>query len=427
VSVFGLPVDTSIFRTYTFKMADIARVAESGIRSLMNRFPCVAVLGARQVGKTTLLKKVLPRAPFYDMERQAEFLRAKGDPDFFLSALETPVVIDEAQKVPELFNALRVAIDNNRKPGRFLISGSGSPELLKGVTESLAGRVAVFELGGFSSEEMWRLPPSPFYDIVKEKRFDDLRGLRPRTKPGQWAEACVSGTYPEPFLKRRDAEHVRLWMENYFDAYIKRDVRDLFPGLNIIAYRTFLQMLAGASGEIQNASNFARSLDVSQPTVKSYWRIAEGTFLWRNLPSYVKNVVQRVAHMPRAHWRDAGLLSHLLRVRSVEELRAHPQVGGIWEGFVIEELVKGFKNRMIACDSFYYRTHNQAEIDLVLEGDFGLLPVEIKWGMKTDPRQVIALRNFVKDHRAPIGLCINNSQRIDWLAPGVLQIPATHL
>lgn len=408
-------------------MAGIARTAESRIRALLRRFPCVAVLGARQVGKTTLIKKVLPRAPFYDMERQAEFLRAKADPDFFLSALETPAVLDEAQKVPELFSALRVAIDRDRRPGRFLISGSGSPELLKGVAESLAGRVALFELGGFSSEEMWKLPPSPFYEIVGTKRFDDLRGLRPRTTLGQWASACVCGTYPEPFLKRRDAEHVRLWMENYFDAYVKRDVRDLFPGLNVLAYRTFLQMLAGASGEIQNASNFARSLDVSQPTVKSYWRIAEGTFLWRNLPAYSRNVVQRVAHMPRGHWRDAGLLCHLLRVRSASELKGHPQVGRIWEGFVIEELLKGFKNRLIACDAFYYRTHNHAEIDLVLEGDFGLLPVEIKWGMKTDARQLAALRNFVKDHRAPVGLCINNAERVEWLAPGVLQIPATHL
>lgn len=408
-------------------MADINRVAESRIRELLSRFPCVAVLGARQVGKTTLIRKILPRASFYDMERQAEFQRAKADPDFFLSALETPVVIDEAQKVPELFNALRVAIDRDRRPGRFLISGSSSPELLKGITESLAGRVATFELGGFSSEEMWGLPPSPFYEIVKEKRFDDLRGLRPRTTPEQWPAACVCGTYPEPFLKRRDAEHVRLWMENYFDAYVKRDIRDLFPGLNILAYRTFLQMLAAASGEILNASNFARSLDVSQPTVKSYWRIAEGTFVWRNLPSYVKNVSQRVSHMPRGHWRDAGLLSHLLRVRGVAELRAHPQSGRIWEGFVIEELLKGFKNRLIACDAFYYRTHNQAEIDLVLEGDFGILPVEIKWGMKTDPRRLTALRNFVKDHRAPIGLCVNNAERVEWLAPGILQIPSTCL
>lgn len=408
-------------------MSDINRTGEDAVRTLLRRFPCVAVLGARQVGKTTLIKKLLPRAPFYDMERQAEFQRAKADPDFFLSALETPVVIDEAQKVPELFSALRVAIDRDRRPGRFLISGSSSPELLKGITESLAGRVALFELAGFSSEEMWRLPPSPFYEIVKSRRFGDLRGLRPRTEPSQWPQACVYGTYPEPFLRRRDSDGVRLWMENYFDAYVKRDIRDLFPGLDIHVYRTFLQMLAAASGEILNASAFARSLGVSQPTVKSYWRIAEGTFLWRNLPSYTKNVVQRVAHMPRGHWRDAGLLCHLLRVRSTAELRTHPQVGRVWEGFVTEELLKGFKNRLIDCDAFYYRTHNQAEIDLVLEGDFGLLPIEIKWGMRTDPRQLTALRNFVKDHHAPVGLCINNAERADWLAPQILQIPAAHL
>lgn len=408
-------------------MHGIVRVAESQIRRLLSLFPCVAVLGARQVGKTTLIKKILPQAPFYDMEKQAEFSRAKADPDFFLSSLNTPAVIDEAQKVPELFSALRAAIDRDRRPGRFLLSGSSSPELLKGITESLAGRVALFQLGGLSSEEMWGLGSSPFYEIIKEKRFDDLKLLRPRTAPRQWTQACVYGTYPEPFLKREDLDYVRLWMENYFDAYVNRDVRNLFPGLNFIAYRNFLQMLAGASGEILNASNFARSLDVSQPTVKSYWRIAEGTFLWRNLPSYMKNVAQRVTHMPRGHWRDSGLLNSLLRVRSAADLEGHPQVGRIWEGFVTEELLNGFKNRMISCDAFYYRTANQAEIDLVLEGDFGLLPIEIKWGMKTGARQLTALRNFVKDHGAAIGLCINNAERVEWLAPHILQVPVTHL
>ncbi len=408
-------------------MSDIKRVAENTIRGLLKRFPCVAVVGARQTGKTTLIKNLLPKTPFYDMERQADFQRAKDDPDFFLSSIQTPAVIDEAQKLPELFNALRVAIDQDRRPGRFLISGSSSPDLLKGITESLAGRVALFELCGFSTEEMWGLKPSPFYEMIGEKRFGDLPGLRPRLDLKRVLEACVSGTYPEPFLKRRDPEYVRLWMENYFDAYVKRDIRDIFPGLNIALYRTFLQMLALASGETFNASSFARSLDVSQPTVKSYWRIAEGTFLWRGLPSYAKNATKRVSHMPRGHWRDSGLLNHLLRVRTPEDLRAHPQVGRIWEGFVIEELLKGFRNRAISCDAFYYQTHNQAEIDLILEGDFGLLPVEIKWGFKTDPRRLLSLRRFVEERGAPLGLCVNNAESVEWLAPKILQIPAAYL
>jgi hypothetical protein len=216
-------------------------------------------------------------------------------------------------------------------------------------------------------------------------------------------------------------------MENYFETYIKRDVRELFPGIQVSTYQRFIQLLASSSGQILNASNFARSIDVSQPTIKSYLKIAEGTFLWRNLESFDRNITKRVSKMPKGHLRDSGLLNYFFKNRDSSNLAKHPQIGNIWESFIIEQLLSGFAQRLIPVKSFYYRTHNHAEIDLILDGDFGILPVEIKFGTTTEPKRLNAIEIFVKEHHLPYGLVVNNGERIEWLKPGILQIPANYL
>jgi predicted AAA+ superfamily ATPase len=407
-------------------MSDIKRVGLERIRYLFNHFPCVAVLGARQVGKTTLLGQILPHGPRFDLEKQGDFDRIQRDPDFFLSQYKEPISIDEAQMLPALFPALRVAIDADRKrAGRYLLSGSSSPALLTQLTESLAGRLAVFELGGLTLEEVEGDSSGPLYESLMKGDTHGLAALKPHRTTGQLLEKCVKGGYPEPFLKyRKDPKLFSLWMDSYFQTYIQRDIRALFPGLDIQSYRKFIPMLAGASGQLLNLSEFARSLAVSQPTVRSYLDIAHGTFVWRLLPGYHKNVVKRVVKMPRGHMRDSGLVNHLLRNRSVEDFSSHPLSGRVWEGFVIEEVLNGFANRLMAVESFFYRTHNGAEIDLVLEGDFGLLPIEIKLGARTPPSALTALREFVDEHRLPFGIVINNATETAWLEKKIIQIPA---
>jgi len=411
---------------YTLNMHDIKRSAVTSINFLLKKFPCVAILGARQIGKTTLLKQVLSKAPFFDMEKQADFDRISRDPDFFLSQYENPIVIDEAQILPEFFSALRVKIDANRnRNGQYLISGSSSPELLTKISESLAGRIAIFELGGFSLEESWKKNGNSLYQHIAEKNTAKILSLKPQLSNRQLLESCLTGSYPEPFLKHRnDPKTFSLWMENYFRSYIERDVRNTFPGLNIENYRRFVSMLAGASGQILNASEFARSLNVSQPTVKSYFQIAHGTFVWRILPSYQKNISKRIIKMPKGHMRDSGLLNYILKNRDVDSLQIHPLYGRIWETFVIEEFLKGFQNRLILTEPFFYRTSNQAEIDLILEGEFGTLPIEIKSGTLTPKKSIITLKQFVEEHNLPFGIVINQSRENIWLTEKILQISA---
>jgi predicted AAA+ superfamily ATPase len=216
-------------------------------------------------------------------------------------------------------------------------------------------------------------------------------------------------------------------MENYFQTYIKRDVRNLFPGLNINNYQRFVSMLSSSSGQILNFSEFARSLDVSQPTAKLYFDIAHGTFVWRMIQSYQKSVKKRIVKMPKGHMRDTGLLNYLLSISSVDAFYASPLSGRIWETFIIEEIIKGFKNLGILFELYYYRTSNKAEVDLVLEGDFGLIPVEIKFGAVTLHKNLHALESFIKDYGARIGLVINNASETAWLSKTILQIPASYL
>ncbi len=407
----------------------LPRKAVNSIKYLMKNFPCVAILGARQTGKTTLSKSLLPSAHSFDLEREADFDRIQADPAFFLSQYKDTIVIDEAQLLPQLFPALRVAIDEDRsKNGRFLISGSSSPELLSNISESLAGRVAVFELSTLSLEEAWQKPDHGLYDLLQKNAVDDIVKLPSRFSQEEVFQSFLLGGYPQPFVEfRSQPDLASIWWENYFSAYVNRDIRRLFPGLNIDNYRRFVRILAESSGQILNLSNFASALDVSSPTIKNYLEIASGTFIWRTLPAYTNNVIKQTMKSPCGYLRDIGLTNHLFLLRSHDALMGHPKVGHMWECFVAEEIIKSFKNRLVNVAPYYYRTKRGAEVDLILEGGFGVLPIEIKLGASTDPRDLHGLISFVEDQRLPYGIVINNGKEINWLRPKILQLPITFL
>ena len=399
------------------------------ISYLLKQFPCVIILGARQVGKSTIAKQLFANSPYFDLEKSADQERIARDPDFFLSSFKEPIVIDEAQLLPSLFPALRVAIDSERNTnGQFLITGSSSPELLKNVTESLAGRAAIFELEGFTLEEAWELPPSPFYETINKQEVDSFLDFQPRLSAEQLFESCIAGSYPEAFRKgRTDPKYLSLWMESYIKTYIDRDIRRLFPGLDLTTFQRFISMLSRSSGQIINAAEFARSLGVSQPTIRSYIHIAVGTFIWRTMPVFTKDAHVQTTKLPKGNLRDSGISNYILENRSLAQLHSHPLVGRLWESFISEEIIKGFRNRLIRIEPYFYRTRGNAEIDLILEGDFGVLPIEIKLGTKTDTRDLRAIQDFVTDRKLKFGLVINNANRVEWLTKEILQFPANFL
>ncbi len=405
----------------------LKREITASIQYLLANFPAVAVLGARQVGKSTLIQHILPDAVFFDLERSADFQRINDDPALLLQELERPIVFDEAQLSAGLFPALRVAIDKQRdKAGQFLLSGSSSPQLLKQISETLAGRIAIVELDPLDWHEISKINTDQDFISALEKP-ETLGQLEANISKQELLSLCLYGGYPEAVIKRGDKKFFRLWMENYIKTYVERDIRSLFPQLNIDAYKRFVQMLAFSSGDIINASKFARSLDVSQPTIKHYLEIIEGTFLWRRIPSYQKNVRKRIIKMPKGHIRDTGLINYLLRIQNENDMKAHPQFGQIWESFITEQIIRHCNNNLENFEYYYYRTQNQAEIDLIVETNHGLIPIEIKSGSVTTKRQIVALEQFVKEHHCRYGVVINNGDAIYKLSPTIYQIPAIFL
>ena len=214
-------------------------------------------------------------------------------------------------------------------------------------------------------------------------------------------------------------------MANYQDTYIHRDIAALFPNRNQVNFRRFISMLGCLSGQVLNRSDVARALEIGDPTVAQYLTIAEGTFLWRQLTSYENNITKSVVKMPKGHLRDTGLLHYLLRLNEHSVLMSDPIVRKSFESFVIEELMKGLQDAgVVNVDAHYYRTYKGAEIDLILQGSFGTLPIEIKYGSTVQRRQLRSLQSFVEAHQLPFGVLINQAEQVKWLTERIIQIPA---
>ncbi len=410
-------------------MLGMKRAYETLLREYLRTFPCVGIIGPRQCGKTTLLKTLPAAWKRFDLERAGDMQAVGGDPELFLRLNPQKAAIDEAQLLPELFPALRVAIDAQRKqPGRFIITGSSSPGLLQSVSESLAGRIGIIEMAPFAWSEVRPSKGLPFARLLADRKTKaaDFEALRPRGDLRAVHNYWFRGGYPEPWIKRA-ARFRQLWMDQYVRTYLFRDVARLFPGLNETKFRLFLQMLGGLSGTVINYSDVARALGVSAPTVRDYFEIAHGTFVWRRIGPYEKNAMKRLVKHPKGHLRDSGLLHYLLRIPDADSLLGHPQVGRSWEGMVIEEIIRQLTCLGTSFDYYYYRTSAGAEVDLVLEGDFGLVPVEIKHGQTVDPRKLRSLKDFIRQYRCRFGLVINNDTTPRRYDANIVGLPFNHL
>lgn len=410
----------------------LGRHIQSHLQTLLTHFPCVVLTGVRQCGKTTLLGALTSGWQHFDMENSADRAQVLADPDLFLRLHPDKLVIDEAQLAPPLFAALRVAIDRDRfKTGRFLLSGSSSPELVQHISESLAGRVARLELAPLSLAEAWQLPASALYPLlVKGASMPELQAAAAaRLGAQQVQDYWFAGGYPEPWL-RSSEEFRSLWQRNYIDTYLLRDIGALFPNLNKDRFRQFIALLGQHSGNILNNADIARTLGVSEPTVRDWLRIAHDTFLWRHIPAWDRSTAKQLVRHPKGYLRDSGLLHRLLRIPDQRMLLTHPVIGKSWEGMVVETMLRGFENAGIDVEPFHYRTRGGAEIDLILEGQFGsaqLLPVEIKFTQQGDRRALRSLSEFVATHNCPLGLVINNDERPRWLDACILSLPVASL
>ena len=311
------------------------------LKLLLREFPVVALLGARQVGKSTLARQLVStrrgRTTWFDLENPVDQSRL-ADPGLELRPLRGLVVLDEIHRLPDVFPLLRVLADRPRTPARFLVLGSASPELLRQTSETLAGRVAFHDLDGFGLREV-----------------EDLERL--------W----LRGGFPLAYLARSDAAS-RRWRDDFVRTFLERDITDLGSSIPSTTLRRFWTMLAHWHGQLWNGAEFGRAFGVAHTTVRRYLDLLTSVFVVRQLQPWYENISKRQVRSPKVYIGDSGILHALLGLGSRAELLSHPKVGASWEGFVIQQILHLLAARPEQC--FHWSTHSGAELDLlVVSGD----------------------------------------------------------
>lgn len=347
----------------------IARLHEvQTIRRLLGRNPVVGIVGARQVGKTTLARYVMAgmNAPavYFDLENPEDMARL-SDPMLALKQAKGLVVIDEVQRLPGLFQVLRVLADRARNPARFLILGSASPELLRQGSESLAGRVIFHELKGFALDEV---------------------GIQNRQR--LW----FRGGFPRAYLARTAAESYE-WRRGFVQTFLERDLPQLGINIRSVALRRFWTMLAHYHAQTWNSSEFARAFGVADTTVRNYLDVLTAGLVVFQLQPWHENISKRQVKSPKVYLADSGTLHTLLNLPRHQDLEGHPKVGASWEGFVIGQLIRRLRARPEEC--FFWATHAGSELDLLIVSGSRRLGFEIK--RTSSPRLTPSIRNAMKD------------------------------
>ncbi len=312
------------------------------IAKYFDSHPIVGIVGPRQCGKTTLAREYIRnlrarQTHYFDLE-DPEHLARLSNPKLALSALQGLIVIDEVQRLPELFPLLRVLIDREPRRQQYLILGSASRALLRQTSESLAGRIIYLEL-----------PPFTCFEADNPEKL--------------W----LRGGFPPSYLANSDTVSLT-WRKAYISSFLERDLPALGIDFPAATMRRFLMMLAHWNGNVFNASEFARSLDISAPTVKRYLDILAGTFMMRVLQPWYANIRKRQVKAPKVYFRDMGLMHALFNLRDLASLQSHPKTGSSWEGFALEQVIRIYQAD--AADCFFWASHTQAELDLLItQGD----------------------------------------------------------
>lgn len=333
----------------------IQRTAKDKLKDLASKFKAVAVTGARQTGKTTLVKQVFKGKPYLSLENPETRNFALEDPCGFLASYPKGAILDEVQRTPELFSYLQEILDNSKVKGLFILSGSNNFLLQQNISQTLAGRVGYINLLPFSIEELKKSKLLP--------KDDD--------------QLMLKGFYPPIY----DQEIPPLdWCPNYIRTYIEKDVRQIKNITDLIVFERFIKLLAGRSGQELNNSALAVETGVDVKTIQSWIGILESSFIIYLLKPHFKNFNKTIVKRPKVYFYDTALVCYLLGIRNVSQLKTHPLRGSIFEGMVVTELIKKRTNAGLPINLYYWRDKTGHEIDVIIDNGGKLLPIEIKSG-----------------------------------------------
>ena len=354
----------------------ISRSLEKVVTKVTQEYPVILVTGPRQVGKTTMLQKLMEgtKRSYVSLDDLNERNIAKTDPELFLQLHKPPVLIDEVQYAPELFTYIKIQVDKNHTPGDFWLTGSQIFKLMSGVRESLAGRVAVLSMTSLSQAELDCVDASPFtvdLDALSARKL----GRTPLDTPAIF-ERIFNGSMPA--IAGGRVSNRQIFYSSYLSTYIERDVRELSDSIDSLKFLRFITAVAARCSGMLNISDIAVDADISQAQVKAWLQILETLGIIFYLHPYSNNLLKRLVKTPKLYFYDTGLVSYLTKWSSSEVLESGAMNGAILENYVVSEVAKSYLNCGVEPYLYYYRDKDAKEIDIVLEHDGILNPIEIK-------------------------------------------------
>ena len=348
----------------------IKRKITQYLLEMARHFPVITILGPRQSGKTTLARALFQNYTYVNLELKDARDVAINDPKAFFELYKPPVIIDEVQRVPELLSAIQVLADASTEKGRFILTGSHQPKLHEGISQSLAGRTGILKLLPFSIEEL----ADAGISLSRDEYI--FNGFMPRLYDENIPPTML---YPA-----------------YFETYVERDVRQMINVSNQHAFETFLKLLAGRIGQVVNLSDLAGDIGISSTTLSSWLSVLEASYIVFRLPCYFKNFGKRLTKAPKIFFTDVGLAASLLGIERISQVARDPLLGGLFENLVVLEALKARYNAgKQQPDLYYFRVQGRNEVDLIIDVNRQLIPVEIKAGMTFDPSFANELRKFM--------------------------------
>jgi len=335
-----------------------------------NQYPVLTITGPRQSGKTTLVKALFPEKKYISLEDLESRNLAINDPRGFLARYPDGAIIDEIQRVPDLFSYIQTIVDEKNKEGLYILTGSQQFEMMEALTQSLAGRTALIKLLPFSYEEVYKnLPVSNLNDLL------------------------YTGFYPRIFDKNLNPTEA---LSFYVATYLERDVRKLINVKDLALFGNFLKLVAGRSGQILNMNSLSDDCGVSHNTIRSWISILEASYLIKRVLPFYKNLNKRVIKAPKIHFLDSGLLCYLLGINEPSQLITHPLRGAIFESYVVSEVYKYYYHHGIPDNIYYFRDHQGHEVDLLIEDSLSIHLIEIKSAATFQDNYLKGLKYFEK-------------------------------
>lgn len=398
---------------------DLPRLLTDTVERVGRAMPVVVITGARQTGKTTLVRDLLPgRRTYHTLDDLDVRALAERTPDELVGRPE-PMVLDEVQKVPDLLLAVKRAVDRKRQPGRYILTGSANLLLMKTVSESLAGRATYLSLWPMTRRERSGHGRAGLWSDLLDHRCEDWPEILTAADPApaEWRRAAVEGGYPVPAIEYSDSTDRAIWFDGYIRTYLERDLQDLSSIDNLIDFRRLMGAACLRLGQLVNQTELGRDVQLPQPTVRRWLNLLEASYQLVPLPAYAVNRTKRLIKTPKAYWSDTGLAMRLAGIES--------PTGAHLENLVLSDLLAWRESLLDRPGLFYWRTATGAEVDLVVERGSDLLGIEVKATSRPNASDAKHLRTFRDEYGDSVRGCLvlHGGERVEWLGPRILAAP----